>query len=241
MAFFILQDDIVEQEEAVRIFDLVVKEHLLPATLDKLVPMSFMGQAAVKFYQAKVKLMDQLGATEEQRRATLADGQDAGEMLLNIEARIGELLERKPNPSRLPKETRGSAITLADMGSTKDRSKKAQAIYHNPKAVEAIIKEARENDDIPTKTAVLNFIRVENMQKKMDERFEKKIKTEVRQENRGVADYFDALKELKTKLQYTIHGARDGWFSPESISLLGRKHGEIIDLMNELEEIVNEK
>jgi hypothetical protein len=77
----------MNEEEAVRIFDIVVKEHMLPATLDKLVPLSFMGAAAVKFYQAKVKLMDQLGATEEQRKATLSDGQDAGEMLLDIETR----------------------------------------------------------------------------------------------------------------------------------------------------------
>ena len=81
------------EEEAVKIFDLVVREKMLPATLDKLVPLSFIGAAAVKFYQAKVKLMDQLGITEVQRKAALSDGQDAGEMLLNIETRIGELVD----------------------------------------------------------------------------------------------------------------------------------------------------
>jgi hypothetical protein len=86
----------MNEEEAVKVFDLVVKGKMLPATLDKLVPLSFIGSAAVKFYQAKVKLMDQLGMSEVQRKATLADGQDAGEMLLNIEARIGELISSTP-------------------------------------------------------------------------------------------------------------------------------------------------
>lgn len=55
-----------------------------------------------------IKLMDQLNATEEQRKVTLRDGQDAGGLLLDIESRIGELAEKeerakvKPTPERLP-------------------------------------------------------------------------------------------------------------------------------------------
>ena len=37
----------------------------------------------------------------------------------------------------------------------------AEAIHRNPAAVRAVIAEARENEDIPTKTAVLNKIRYE--------------------------------------------------------------------------------
>jgi len=33
--------------------------------------------------------------TEEQRKVTLRDGQDAGEMILDIERRIGELAEKE--------------------------------------------------------------------------------------------------------------------------------------------------
>ena len=42
--------------------------------LDTLVPLSFIGQAAVTFYRNKIKLMNQLEVTEEQRKATLQDG-----------------------------------------------------------------------------------------------------------------------------------------------------------------------
>ena len=64
---------------------MVMKEKL--PKLDTLVPLSFIGQAAVTFYRNKIKLMNQLEVTEEQRKATLQDGQEAGELLLDIETR----------------------------------------------------------------------------------------------------------------------------------------------------------
>lgn len=157
----------MKEEEAVKIFDLVVKEKMLPATLDKLVPLSFIGSAAVKFYQAKVRLMDQLGMSEAQRKATLSDGQDAGEMLLNIEARIGELLENRPRGKFSdPNKNSGHGVALPK-DVTIDRSYQAQTIHRNPAAVAAVIAEARENEDIPTKTAVLNKIKGDKAQEQL--------------------------------------------------------------------------
>ena len=153
----------MKEEDAVKVFDLAVKGKSLPAKMEDLVPLSFIGAAAVKFYQTKVKLMDQLGMTEAQRKATLRDGQDAGEMLLSIEARIGELLESRPRGKFSdPNKNSGHGVKLPD-GVSNDRSHQAQAIHRNPAAVAAVIKEARENEDIPTKTAVLKHIQLERM------------------------------------------------------------------------------
>jgi hypothetical protein len=155
----------MNEEENVKIFDLVVKSGNLPSTMDKLVPLSFIGAAAVKFYQAKVKLMDQLGMSEAQRKATLADGQDAGEMLLNIEARIGELYESMPPapPSHHPGPGRGKTADIKKAGVSFQNASRAQTIHRNPAAVAAVIKEARENEDIPTKTAVLKEIQLQKV------------------------------------------------------------------------------
>jgi hypothetical protein len=149
-------------------FKLIQKEGWLPATLDKLVPMSFIGQAAVKFYQTKIKLMDQLKMTEEQRKATLSDGQDAGEMLLDIEARIGELLP-SAEEARNAGSKRGPAIrdgkktipSPLPEGITKHRASDARTIKDNPEIVAKIKAQARKNEDIPTKTAVLNAVSYE--------------------------------------------------------------------------------
>jgi len=166
----------MDEEEAVKIFDLVVRGKLLPATLDKLVPLSFIGSAAVSFYKAKVKLMDQLGMTEDQRKATLADGQDAGRMLLEIEGRIGELLEPIRRASPPPKgagEGPGKKPKDYPDGVNRRRRNAADMIHRNPAAVAAVIKEAEENEDIPTKTAVLNRIRYETEKQRSSKQKEK--------------------------------------------------------------------
>lgn len=206
-----------------KIFDLVVKQGGLPATLDKLVPLSFIGAAAVKFYQAKVKLMDQLGISESQRKATLADGQDAGEMLLNIEARIGELLRDEIPDSGTggaPKQPRlkGDAAIMPDR-----HRENARAIHRNPAAVKAVIAEARKNEDIPTKTAVLNKIKTDKAEaqlkafreqhakeprKLLSEYLEKSIENAI-QINTVIGQYFDnpdqveagRMKELMHQLK----------------------------------------
>jgi len=163
----------LDEEEAVKIFDLVVKDGRLPASIDKLVPLSFIGAAAVKFYQAKVKLMDQLGMTEDQRKATLHDGQDAGLMLLDIEARIGELSLEVPQARKLePKPGGARAVPTGEptkaqkIGLPKRQMQDAQTIARHPEARAAVIAEAKKNEDIPTKTAVLNRIRYEKEKKR---------------------------------------------------------------------------
>jgi hypothetical protein len=85
-----------------------------PAKLDKLAPMSFIGAAAVAFYKTKTKVMTQLKMTEAQRKATLSDGQEAGEMLLDIEERIGELYEGLPSAEGKLGKGKSSTAVPAD-------------------------------------------------------------------------------------------------------------------------------
>lgn len=149
-----------KKEESVKIFDLVVKSKSLPARLDELVPLSFIGAAAVKFYKAKVQVMKELGMADAQQKATLADGQDAAECLLRIEARIGELLP-SPAEARIKggKARHGQLITpQLPAGMTSQRAYHARKIAAHPKEVDAIIAQAKENEDLPTRTAVLNKI-----------------------------------------------------------------------------------
>lgn len=217
----------MQEQEAVKIFDLVVKEHMLPESLDKLVPMSFIGSTAVQFYQAKVRLMDQLGATEEQRRATLQDGRDAAEMLHNIDVRIGELLPSPQEAKRMSgggltyQDNRGKFIggsgkkVLPDgITSKKAHAARALASPEGIRAWEKVKQEAEENDDIPTKTAVLNKIRADKEEARRKE-YEKKV-----QENRengmipsmstGEARiYLSKLREVVLILPVSV--PKDGW------------------------------
>lgn len=149
----------MQGEQAVEIFSLVKQQGHLPQKLDDLVPLSFIGSAAVSFYRSKIKLMDQLKMTEAQRKATLHDGQDAGEMLLDIETRIGELINKGRDGNLHTRGKDGRIIHDLPEGITEKRSHQARVIATNPEIVEKVKAQARENEDIPTRTAVINEIR----------------------------------------------------------------------------------
>lgn len=156
-------------EEAMEIFKIVKAKGMLPAKLDDLVPLSFIGQTAVTFYRQMIKGFDQLKMTEAQRKRTLKDGQEAGEMLLDIEIRIGELAEkeiRATTPLRRDERGRvaghdssGKPPKHERLGMSEPRMRQSQAIAKHPEIVEKVKAQARENEDIPTRTAVVNEIR----------------------------------------------------------------------------------
>ncbi len=159
----------MNKEKKMEIFDLVVKNKLLPANIEDLVPLSFIGTEAVKYYKSKIMLMDKLGITEEQKKETLKDGQNAGIMLLDIEARIGELIDGYDNKQIHEKGFYGTKPAYPkEIAGTENAGKRhrSRAIKNNPNIVKEIIKEAIQNEDIPTKTAVLNKIKLKKYMEK---------------------------------------------------------------------------
>lgn len=173
----------VKGGEAMEMFKLVKANNLLPQKVEELVPISFIGSAAVRYYRDIISLMDQLGVTEAQRKATLRDGQDAGELLLDIEARIGELLPDKEEAQRLGRKVGkipGVSKVLPE-GINHHRANQARSIARHPDIVEQVKAQARENEDIPTKTAVLNAINYEK------EKARKETAEKGRVESRSIA------------------------------------------------------
>ena len=166
-------------EEAMEIFKLVKAKGMLPAKMEDLVPLSFIGQTAVTFYRQMIKGFDQLKMTEAQRKRTLQDGQEAGEMLLDIETRIGELayeVERtKPIPMATPSgsligtKSSGKPLKHERLGMTEKRMKQSQIISKHPDIVERVKAQARENEDIPTRTAVVNEIKYQKEKERRKE------------------------------------------------------------------------
>ena len=82
-------------------------------------------------------------------------------MLLDIEARIGELSKAEPRISTVwdPEEKRpapsGQPRKPERLGLKPEQMKQAQQIHSHPEAVAEVIQEAEDNEDIPTKTALL--------------------------------------------------------------------------------------
>jgi len=149
-------------ENKTEVFQELIKRspNFLDRPLAELLPMRFMGEVAVNAYRGLIARLDDLPLSLEEKESRLRDGQDAGRALLTIEARIGELY--KAIPDRM--KPKGSSVTKKEeiAGDNKSAKRKhfeqAKIISEHPAEVEEVIKEAEENEDIPTKTAVLNKI-----------------------------------------------------------------------------------
>lgn len=228
-------------------FELAVKTRNLPTKIEELVPLSFIGNEAVKFYKSKLNLCDNLNLSEEQRKTTLKDGQDAGIMLLEIEGRIGELSKGIEGQETKAIQGPDGEFKGRSVGKGKHKYEKLglrgkyqlerkQMIANYPKIKEEVIKEAIANDDIPTPTAVVSRIMQKNAEKRVRELEDKAIEKKVKEHPKAVKEYFDAISQFKTSLNFAIENAKRDKFSPESIHLIKTKHGELINLMKVLEE-----
>lgn len=148
------------------VFQALIKRepNFLDRPLADLLPLRFMGEVAVHAYQGLIKRLDNLPLSLEEKESRLRDGQDAGKALLMIEARIGELALKEPDVRTkgrgrgLGTLPTGKMPKYERLGMTASQMSRAQAIATHPKEVEEVFKEAEENEDIPTKTAVLNKI-----------------------------------------------------------------------------------
>jgi hypothetical protein len=172
-------------EEAMEIFKIVRAKGMLPKKIDDLVPLSFIGQTAVTFYRQMIKGFDQLKMTEAQRKRTLRDGQEAGEMLLDIEARIGELLPSEEEMQKVRSDqykgrplSQQKGLRQRPEGMSIMRAHTARTISKHPEIVEKVKAQARENEDIPTRTAVISEIRYQK-EKDRRENAPPKSKTEL--------------------------------------------------------------
>ncbi len=150
----------MQKGSEMEIFNELVKREprLLDRPIEELLPIRYIGEAAVAGYRALVLKLDDLPMTQEQRAKTLADGQDAGKMLLAIEGRIGKLIPKAPRGDRHSSDFKKKSEEIKKIGATGDQRYVAHAIADHPEAVEEVIKEAEESEDIPTKAAVLNKI-----------------------------------------------------------------------------------
>lgn len=198
--------------EELNTFEIALRSGDLPERIEDLVPMMFAGQAAVKFMNAKLKLVnelstqDPLGLLEKQRRKTVEDGQNVGEMLIKIMGRIGELADKvhvrdvmkfsrdaASKGAPIPKSGRGAADgrAKAAMLNLKNRHQleTARLIHKNPGLVAEAIKEAKSHDDIPNVTMIV--------QKHRFNRAEAKRKKEAAKRPDNIAaQYLDAQKYL---------------------------------------------
>jgi len=165
----------------------------LPATPKELAPFIAVGNAAVN---AARKVLKSKTLTKEQFESVLVKAQEQGELVIDAKAELGKVIVDAPKGSGRPSEIRSSKeqiskqATFTDLGITHKQAANYQTIAKHPEAVEKAKAIAKENNDIPTESLVLQVIKTELTEKK---------RTEVK----------ESLEDISAKKAKAIQGVYD--------------------------------
>lgn len=144
----------------------------LPANIEDLSKFVLVGREQLVAVRAAIRAIDKVGVAQEVRKQKLKEGQEIAEAVLDAEVRIGELMREVPKASggdHGNQYTGGKINTddkfatsktkvISDMGFTPMQVSRFETLAAHPEAVERAKAEARENDEIVTRSSVLEKV-----------------------------------------------------------------------------------
>ena len=164
----------------------------LPTTIDELSKFALIGREKLVAVRAEIRAIEKVGLAEEVRKQKLEEAQAISEAVLDAEVKIGELMSQVPKASGGDhgnqytggkKDTAVHFATKADIieksGFTQKQVQRFETLAKNPDIVEQAKAEARENDDIVSRSLVLNMVK----SKKKEEQLEQ-AKQHIMEQNR---------------------------------------------------------
>ena len=143
----------------------------LPATLPELSKFVLVGREKLTAVRAEIRAIDKLDLAKEVREQKKQEAQFLGEALLDAEARIGEMLMEIPKDKSFKGNQHIRQIdtgvvspkpkkdVLKDLGINEKQAERFEILAEHKEIIEQVKAEARENEDIPTRTAVLNNVK----------------------------------------------------------------------------------
>ena len=147
--------DITSQQDKEEAIAYIKDNPKLPATAVELQTFVVVARERVDIYQSELRVMKKLNVAAALYNQKLEEAQLLGEMLLDAEVKLGELLHDNFHN----KDKSQPRLTLKHLDLNKNQSYKAQKLSNNIASVEKIKKEAIENHRIPVRAMVLTDIR----------------------------------------------------------------------------------
>ena len=172
--------------------ELTVANNNLPSNIEDLSKFVLVGREQLVAVRAAIRAIDKVGVAQEVRKQKLKEGQEIGEAVLDAEVRIGELMREVPKAQgkrtdKQPLPTDGQKLkteVFESMGFTHSQVQRFETLAAHPEIVAQAKAEAKENDDIVTRSLVLSMVKA---QKKADEIEQARTDIENQQKERGGA------------------------------------------------------
>lgn len=168
--------------------DITVYQENLPDNLKDLSSFILVGREKLTAVRAEIRAIEKLDLAEEVRKQKRDEARMLSEALLDAEVRVGELTKRIPkdNSFRGNQWQSNSGVTLADsdtevllpqtkeeiladMGFGKMQVSRYETLADNKDLVEQVKADAREKDEIPTRSKVLELAKAREQKKKQEQ------------------------------------------------------------------------
>ena len=185
---------------------MVIQNQNLPDTIEDLAKFVLVGREKLVSVRAEIRAINKLELAEEVREQKREEAQMLAEALIDAEVRIGDLLKEIPKTKnqydRCPsqgcekqKETKQEVITR--LGFNKDQANRFETMASNKDIVEQVKAEARENEDIPTRTRVLQLVKEKTKEEKEQDYLKEQFK-EIERIKGTEARMHDAIFKILT-------------------------------------------
>jgi len=218
----------------------------LPANIEDVIQVFEFSDFKAKAFKMMADKCKKLDEQSEIYHSALRSGQKWGVASIYSYSRMGEITRDMPTSNGVRKKT---SVDGREVVFKKDLLKEAginnnymasesETIANNPEIRDRVIRKIEERGEIPTKTAVLNTIRVEKAKERDECKIVKNTEKKIKETPRAVKDYFNAVKDYTKALDFAIEVAKRDLFSEESLSIIQSKHDQIRIKMNNLEELV---
>ena len=146
-------------------------EYELPTKFEDVASFAIITQEKLKSVRAEISAIQRLGLAQEVLKQKVREAQDLAGVKTRAEMKLGELTAAMPkakgvrrdltSPSRAEKSNT-KAESLASVNISTQKASQYELMAANPDIVEQAIAEARENEDIVSRSSVLKKIKEKN-------------------------------------------------------------------------------
>lgn len=153
--------------------ELATVQSNLPVTINDLSKFALIGREKLVAVRAEIRAIDKMGLAQEVHEQKLHEAQAIAEAVLDAETRIGELMQQVPKASGGDRRSelfksdsgvdfeKGKADVIREAGFTQKQVERFQILAAHPEIVEQAKAEARENNDIVSRSLALNMIKAQ--------------------------------------------------------------------------------
>ncbi len=154
-------------------------DYELPANIEDLSRFVLIGREKLVAVRAEIRAIEKIGLAHAVRGQKLEEAQAISEAVLDAEVRIGQLMRDIPKSkgnqhtkvlidSGVEKQ-KAKAEVIREAGFTQKQAERFQQLAAHPEIVEQAKAEARENDDIVSRSLVLNMIRTQKKAEQIEQ------------------------------------------------------------------------